>query len=168
MIGLRLLLVCASVALAAACGPTTYPADVFPEMHYGPGARRLEPRRLAPPADAVPVNGSTPRLSFDDASSLPNPIAATPQAQQHAGEMYRVNCSACHGSDGHGQGPVAKYFSPVRPVDFRSDRVRGRTDGQLFWIVANGLGNMPAFRDLLSQDDLWSVVLFIRHAENNP
>jgi mono/diheme cytochrome c family protein len=52
----------------------------------------------------------------------------------------------------------------VRPVDFRSDRVRNRMDGQLFWIVANGLGNMPAFRDLLSEKDLWTVVLFVRHS----
>jgi mono/diheme cytochrome c family protein len=49
-------------------------------------------------------------------------------------------------------------------VDFGSDRVRGRTDGQLFWIIANGLGNMPAFRDLLSERDLWMVVLFVRQA----
>jgi mono/diheme cytochrome c family protein len=150
--------------IVAGCGPTSYPADVFPEMHYQPSVRRLEPQRLSPPADAVPVNGSTPRLSFDDASSLSNPVAATVDALQRAHDLARVNCSACHGVDGHGQGPVAGYFTPVRPVDFRSDRVRSRSDGQLFWIVANGLGNMPAFRDLLSEQDLWTLVLFIREA----
>jgi cytochrome c553 len=154
--------------LAAACGPTTYPADVFPEMHYEPSVRRLEPRRPSPPADAVPINGSTPHLSFDDASSLSNPLAATPAELQRARDLARVNCSACHGADGHGQGPVAGYFSPVRPVDFRSDRVRTRSDGQLFWIIANGLGNMPPFRSLLSEQELWTVVLFIRESGASP
>jgi mono/diheme cytochrome c family protein len=110
------------------------------------------------------VTGSTPRLSFDDASSLSNPVPNSADALAHARDLARVNCSACHGAEGHGDGPVAGYFSPVHPVDFRSDRVRNRTDGQLFWIIANGIGNMPAFRDLLSEQDLWTVVRFVRLA----
>src|SRR5690242_7523282 len=106
------------VVAGIACGPTTYPADVFPEMHYQPSDRRLQPPREAPPAEAVPVTGSTPRLTFDDASGLTNPVPSSATALQHASELARVNCAACHGPDGHGDGPVAGYFSPVRPVDF--------------------------------------------------
>lgn len=165
MMRARVLILTASIAaLMVACGPTTYPADVFPEMHYQPSARRLEPVRQSPPAGAVPVSGSTPTLTFDDATSLQNPIPVNAASLQHAREVIRVNCSACHGLDGHGDGPVAHYFSPVPPVDFRSDRVRTRSDGQLFWLVANGIGNMPRFRPLLTEDDLWSTVLFIRQA----
>jgi mono/diheme cytochrome c family protein len=160
----RIAVVLSLVVVGAGCGPTTYPADVFPEMHYQPSDRRLQPPREAPPADAVPVTGSTPHLSFDDASSLTNPVASSPASLQRASELARVNCSACHGANGHGDGPVAGYFSPVHPVDFSSDRVHSRTDGQLFWIVANGIGNMPAFRALLSEQDLWTVVLFIRQS----
>jgi mono/diheme cytochrome c family protein len=148
----------------AACGPTTYPADVFPEMHYQPSSRPLEPPREAPPEGAVPVTGSTPRWNFEQATSLTNPVAATPQTLQHAQDLARINCSACHGADGRGNGPVASYFSPVRPVDFASDRVRNRTDGQLFWLIGNGIGNMPAFRNLLSEQDLWTIVLYVRQA----
>jgi mono/diheme cytochrome c family protein len=148
--------------VVAACGPTTYPVDVFPEMHYSPAVRRLEPPRDGPPADAVPVTGSTPHLSFDEATSLANPVSPSATSLQQAQALARVNCAVCHGADGHGQGAVTSYFSPVRPVDFASARVRNRTDGQLFWIVANGLGNMPAFRDLLSETELWTVILFVR------
>jgi mono/diheme cytochrome c family protein len=151
--------------LVVACGPTTYPADVFPEMHYQPSDRRMEPPREAPPADAVPVTGSTPHLSFDDATSLQNPIADTPAAIGDAQGLARVNCASCHGATGHGDGPVAGYFSPVRPVDFASERVRNRTDGQLFWLIGNGIGNMPAFRDLLTERELWMVVLFVREQQ---
>jgi mono/diheme cytochrome c family protein len=163
MVCLQMVLLC-----AVACGPTTYPADVFPEMHYSPADRRGEPPRAAPPVGAVPISGSTPQLSYDDATSLTNPVAGTPDAIVRGQELARVNCAACHGSTGHGDGPVAGYFSPVRPVDFASQRVRNRTDGQLFWIITNGLGNMPAFRDLLSEQDLWTVVLFVRSAGGSP
>jgi mono/diheme cytochrome c family protein len=134
-------------------------------MHYQPSYRRLEPDRASPPADAVPVTGSTPHMSFDDASTLSNPMQPTTANVQRATQLARVNCAACHGSDGRGNGPVAHYFSPVQPVDFSAQRVRNRTDGQLFWIIANGLGNMPAFRALLSESDLWSVVLFVRQTQ---
>jgi hypothetical protein len=161
----------AAVLLCAltACGPTTYPADVFPEMHYQPSYRRLEPDRAAPPADAVPVTGSTPQMSFDDATNLANPVqpSAVGESLERATQLEHVNCATCHATDGHGQGPVARYFSPVKPVDFASDRVRNRTDGQLFWIIANGIGNMPAFRSLLSETDLWSVVLFVRQVQHS-
>src|SRR5690349_24526332 len=99
---MRVRFLCLLVLLAAgvACGPTTYPADIFPEMHYQPSDRRLQPPREAPPADAVPVSGSTPRLSFADATSLANPVANTPDAIQHAQALARINCSACHGISG--------------------------------------------------------------------
>jgi cytochrome c553 len=160
----RLLFASAALVLFTACGPTTYPADVFPEMHYQPASRPLEPPREAPPADAVPVNGSTPHWSFDDATSLSNPVTATPVNLQQSQQLARVNCAACHGVDGHGGGPVSSYFSPVRPVDFASERVKSRTDGQLFWLIANGIGNMPAFRSLLTEQQLWTVVLYVRQA----
>jgi mono/diheme cytochrome c family protein len=44
--------------------------------------------------------------------------------------------------------------------------VRQHTDGELYWIVANGLGNMPAFGDQLTDTDLWSAVLAIRNLES--
>jgi mono/diheme cytochrome c family protein len=136
-------------------------------MHYQPTDRRLEPPREAPPEDAVPITGSTPRMSIDDARSLANPVTASPATLQHAQQLAQVNCAACHGAAGDGQGPVARYFSPVKPVDFRADRVRNRTDGELFWIIANGLGNMPEFRDLLSEQELWTVVLYVRQVQGS-
>ena len=50
----------------------------------------------------------------------------------------------------------------VAPVAFTAARVRNRTDGQLYWIIDHGLGNMPAFNGRLTSDELWSVVAFVR------
>ena len=155
------------VVLLTACNPGPYPADVFPEMHYAPSQRRQEPSRRSPPSDAVPISGGRPAYTFDQASGLANPVPASAEALQQAGDLYRINCAMCHGQDGHGQGPVARYFAEagvVPPVDFASDRVHGRTDGQLYWIVGNGLGGMPAFGRLLTDEQLWLLVHAIRAA----
>jgi mono/diheme cytochrome c family protein len=150
--------------LLTACNSGPYPADVFPEMHYAPSQRREEPRRLSPPPDAVPTSGGRPAYTFDQAAGLTDPVPPSPE---RAAELYRVNCAMCHGQDGHGQGPVAHYFSDagvVPPVDFATARVHARTDGQLYWILANGLGGMPAFGRLLTDEQLWLLVQAIRAA----
>jgi mono/diheme cytochrome c family protein len=157
-----------SSSLLAACNPGAYPVDAFNEMHYQPSQRRLEPDRLAPPPDAVPVTGAAPDFTFDEATGLQNSIVRGPQTLQRAGDLYRVNCAMCHGADGHGQSVVADQFKSagiVPPVDFASQRVQARTDGQIYWLVGHGLGGMPPFRHLLSDDDLWTVVLFVRQVQ---
>jgi mono/diheme cytochrome c family protein len=89
---------------------TTYPLDIFPEMHYSPAFGRLEPPRLDMPAGAVPVTGRAPAVSFADVPSLQSPLEiAAPDAQRGA-DLYRVNCQVCHGPQGRGDGFVAGYF----------------------------------------------------------
>jgi mono/diheme cytochrome c family protein len=156
--------------LAMGCNTGSYPNDVFQEMHYQPSYRPLEPARQAPPDGAVPVGGAAPRLTFEQAAGLENPVPASVETTRRGSEVYRVNCAACHGPDGRGGGPVAAYYErgaagPVRPPDLASARVRGRTDGQLWWIVRRGLGNMPAFGPLLRDEEVWLVVRFIRSVQ---
>jgi mono/diheme cytochrome c family protein len=164
----RIALLALLALLLSGCNPGAYPLDIFMEMHYEPSQRRLEPRRLAPPADAVPVTGGRTWVPFDQAAALQNPVPDDQATRQRAQQLYAENCAMCHGADGHGKGPLSGYFSqaaPVAPVDFASPRVRARSGGQLFWIVQNGLGNMPPFRDLLSDSDIWALVRFIRAAQ---
>ena len=159
----RLLVI--SVLLLTACNPGPYPTDIYPEMHYSPAQRRGEPTRLSPGAQAVPISGARPAYTFEQAATLQNPVPQTAQTQQQATDLYRVNCAMCHGSDGHGHSLVADLFrsaDAVPPVDLATERVRERTDGQLYWIIANGLGNMPAFGNLLTEQELWTIVRFVR------
>jgi mono/diheme cytochrome c family protein len=138
--------------------------NIFPEMHYSPAQRRGEPTRLAPPPDAVPVTGGRPAYTFDEAASLRAPTAVA-DASSRGAELYRVNCALCHGPDGRGDSLVAERFraaGEIPPINLSSDRVRGRTDGQLYWLIGNGIGNMPPFGSLLTEEELWQVVGFVR------
>lgn len=172
----RLLAALIGVSLAtAACNPGSYPVDLFSEMHYTPSQKLLEPNRLAAPPDAVPTTGGRLRLPYSHAGSLANPTAGNPQLAASGAHLYAVNCSMCHGDDGHGDGPVARYFKergtdvvPVPPPDFRDQLVSGYNDGQLYWIISNGVGDMPAFRNLLSDDQTWAVVTYLKDLQSRP
>jgi mono/diheme cytochrome c family protein len=107
-------------------------------------------------------------VSWDQASTLQSPVSSSAQTREQARKLYDVNCSACHGKTANGQSEVASRFSAagaIPPPDFRSPRVTGRTDGQLYWLVTNGIGNMPPFGDLLTDEQRWMVVQFIRNPQ---
>jgi len=163
----QVMAVACAAMLPAACSTGAYPIDVFPEMHYQPSQRALEPQRLTPPDGAVPRSGAPPTLTFAQARDLVSPVARTPESGLRARQVYAVNCAACHGAQGDGQGPLAPYFarSPagvVPPVDLAAPRVQGRTDGELWWIIRQGLGNMPPYRHLLGDDEIWLMVQMVR------
>lgn len=166
----RLLLVAGLAVLAMACNTGAYPLDIFPEMHYQPSHRPLEPQRLTVPEGAVPVTGAAPSFTYAQAQNLTNPLPRTPQGRERAWQIYGVNCATCHGPTGDGQGPMTPYFAGsvaavVPPVDLAAPRVQSRTDGQLWWILGQGLGNMPPYRQLLSDDDIWLLVQVIREMQ---
>lgn len=160
-------LLLAVVAMGAACRPGPYPIDVLPEMHYQVSQRLLEPDRLLPPPDSVPTTGRRVPITFDQAAALTNPVPG-PQGLERGRQVFAINCAACHGTDGRGQSVVAEHFKArgfVPPVDFSSARAQNRTDGQLYWIIVNGMGNMPPFGDLLQDDEIWSTVYAIREVQ---
>ena len=75
-------------------------------------------------------------------------------------------CVNCHGKEGKGDGPLAGSFDP-RPRDFYDADDIGwqkvRTDGEIFWAISKGTEKgMIAFEDMLSEEEIWAVVNYIR------
>src|SRR5262249_5978730 len=80
-------------------------------------------------------------------------------------ETFSHYCMACHGLDGQNTGvPFATAMSPPVP-SLASPQVQSYTDGQLKWVIENGVlpSGMPASRNLLTDEEIWSLVLYIRH-----
>jgi mono/diheme cytochrome c family protein len=80
-------------------------------------------------------------------------------------EAFSHYCVACHGLDGQNTGvPFANHISPPIP-SLASRQVQSYTDGQLKWILDNGIfpSGMPGSRGTLSDDELWSIVRYLRH-----
>jgi mono/diheme cytochrome c family protein len=94
-----------------------------------------------------------------------NPIPYSEEAAKEGQEHFGHHCQICHGMDGQNTGvPFADKMSP--PVaDLATKDVQDYTDGQLHWIVENGIApsGMPAWKGILDDDEMWKIVHYIRH-----
>src|SRR5712691_5577891 len=98
-----------------------------------------------------------------------NPLPTT-EENIHAGrENFSHYCMVCHGLDGQNTGvPFAEKMSPPVP-SLNSTAVQGYTDGQLKWIIDNGIfpSGMPASKGILNDEEIWQIVHYIRHLPPN-
>ena len=94
-----------------------------------------------------------------------NPLPFTADNLSAGKEAFSHYCFACHGLDGQNTGvPFAGRMSPPVP-SLATPEVQSYTDGQLKWVIDNGIkpSGMPASRGILSDDEIWSIVLYLRH-----
>jgi len=100
-----------------------------------------------------------------------NPIAFSPEVWAESRAHFADHCASCHGNDGRGDTQLGRNLFPKAP-DMRQAATQGRTDGELYWIIENGirLTGMPAWGAGGAGDaDTWKLVHFVRHlAELTP
>ncbi len=135
----RVALIALAVALAA-CGAAP------------PG--RLETRVASTVKRRLTIGGRDDR----------NPLPATAETVRRGQAAFTRHCAVCHGADGRTTGVAfADAMSPpVPPLDI--DDVQRFADGQLHWIILNGVApsGMPAWKGLVTDDEAWAMVVFIR------
>jgi mono/diheme cytochrome c family protein len=94
-----------------------------------------------------------------------DPLPDNADTRADGKEAFSHYCVACHGMDGQNTGvPFAGHISPPIP-SLASNDVQSYTDGQLKWILDNGIwpSGMPGSKGTLSDDELWSIIRYIRH-----
>lgn len=117
------------------------------------GARRL----------AIPANAKKDQ----------NPVLDSLGIQREARLHFADHCASCHANDGSGDTLYGNGLYP-KPPDLRLPQTQSLTDGELFWIIENGVRftGMPAFSNSGSHAgsanhggslDSWKLVHFIRH-----
>ena len=81
--------------------------------------------------------------------------------------LFPEHCAMCHGANGAGDGPAAKGL-PVPPADLTASHLWMHSDGELFWWLTHGIEApeggmaMPGFASVLSPDDRWHLIDYIR------
>lgn len=95
-----------------------------------------------------------------------NPVALTPEVLHEGLAHFADHCAICHANDGSGQTPIGRGVYPKAP-DLREDATQSMSDGELFWVIHNGIRftAMPAWGegDPALDMDSWKLVHFIRH-----
>ncbi len=96
------------------------------------------------------------------AVQMANPVKATPESLAQGKKYYGYDCAMCHGETGDGKGEVAvsEKMSLKNWTDPSS--LKGKTDGELFYIIKNGKGQMPPEGDRVKANELWNMVNYIR------
>ncbi|RLD27660.1 MAG: cytochrome c [Bacteroidetes bacterium] len=98
--------------------------------------------------------------------NLINPLKGDEKALVKGKKIYYQICATCHGRTGIGDGPGGKTFDP-KPADHTSDKVQKQSDGELFWKITNGRGDMPTYGQLLSKKQRWQVIEYMRLLKKN-
>jgi mono/diheme cytochrome c family protein len=93
-----------------------------------------------------------------------NPATPSDQNLQEAMAHFADHCATCHGNDGSGDTLYGRGLYP-KPPDLRLPETQKLSDGELYWIIENGVRftGMAAFGGVHRLHDSWKLVLFIRH-----
>lgn len=93
-----------------------------------------------------------------------NPFPPTLENVAEGQKQFQNYCTSCHGAEGRNEGVLfADHVSPPIPR-LDSPQVQGYTDGQLKWVIANGVSpsGMPAWKGVLNEVEMWKIELYIR------
>jgi len=96
------------------------------------------------------------------APAAKNPYANDASVLESGLDHYKENCIVCHSAPGMEFSEIAKGMNPGPPI---LEHVDDFTDGELFYIIKNGIRmtGMPAFGPTHSDDEIWKIAAFIRH-----
>lgn len=132
----------------------------FMVWHHGLGSRS-QPSNLEADVAMKAYDSSVPAKY----EKMKNPLSAKGLDLIEAGGHYQEHCAVCHGDSGDG---VPKFHGLMypRPTDLRSEDTQEMSDGELYWVVKNGIrwSGMPAFGKPGDDDEhAWKMVAYVRH-----
>jgi mono/diheme cytochrome c family protein len=116
------------------------------------------PDTAAPAPAAAAPDAKIP----SDAVNTVNPVKPTAESLARAKKIYGYESSMCHGASGDGAGDLAKNMK-AKMVDFRDPAaLKGHTDGELFYIIKNGKGEMDGEGARVKPEETWNLVIYLR------
>jgi mono/diheme cytochrome c family protein len=97
-----------------------------------------------------------------------NPIPSTPANLAAGAKAYEENCALCHGGAKAKISPMQNQFSPPAPQLI--NRIPHDPPSWMFWVTKHGvrMTGMPAWTGILSDDQIWKIVAFIKSSDKLP
>jgi len=97
-----------------------------------------------------------------------NPIAPTAANLTEGARQYEANCAMCHGGAKAKISPLQNRFSPPPPQLI--NRIPHDPPSWIFWVTKHGvrMTGMPAWDGILSDEDIWKIVAFIKNSGSLP
>lgn len=97
-----------------------------------------------------------------DIAKQANPVKPTAASIADGKQMYGYDCAMCHGADGSGKGDLAADMK-LTLKDYRdAAALKDMTDGEMFYIIQKGKGDMTGEGDRQKPEGIWNMVNYIR------
>jgi mono/diheme cytochrome c family protein len=117
---------------------------------------------LFAPLPRQPAATSTPSSIPVEAARLINPVKPTAESMAHAKKVYGYDCAMCHGANGNGKGDIVADMKLTLKDYTDPGALKELSDGEIFYIIKNGKGQMSGEGDRAKQEDLWNMVVLVR------
>ena len=102
-----------------------------------------------------------------DAARMVNPVKPTPESLARAKKIYGFDCAVCHGANGEGKGDAVADMKLTMKDYTNPAALKDLTDGELFYIIRHGRGQMPPEEEARAKDeDVWNMVVLVRSFSN--
>jgi mono/diheme cytochrome c family protein len=102
-----------------------------------------------------------------EAPQGPVPVALNDANLTEGVKLYARNCAVCHGASDGKASNIAQGLYQHAP-QLAEDGVEDDPEGVIFWKVKHGirLTGMPAFSPTLTDEQIWKMVLFLKHMDS--
>jgi len=122
-------------------------------------AKPVEEKAAAPAEAAKPATEAKPAA---EAAKMVNPTKATPESIALGKKAYGTDCAMCHGKEGAGDGDLVDAMK-LKLRDYRDpESLKSMTDGEIFWIIDKGKGQMSGEEGRMKPGQIWNVVNYVR------
>ncbi len=116
---------------------------------------------------AIPKDRDGDSVNYVASRQVANPYTSLDEGQQKEAErLYLINCGICHGPNLDGNGPLyndGKGPYPAAPKNLVADAVVSKMpEGQIFYSVTYGKGQMGPYASNLRTDQRWMVVHYVK------
>jgi len=119
------------------------------------------------------ITGLTKAVFF---RGFPDRVRITNGLLLRGQQRFNIYCSACHGMDGKGHGPINERATQLQEqgvydtswaaaADLHAPNIAGNEEGNLFNTITNGVRNMPPYGNQVPVEDRWAIVAYIRALE---
>ena len=149
------------ISIVVMIGAACYLLFTGPRMKEQPHIRAYQTRVPELPKGVVPVTSAPGLPSAEEAMTLTNPLAATPENLARGKTYFGYYCAFCHGASGQGDGPVGQSYVPA-PTNLASARVQSCSDGQHLRAMLTGIGHAPVLERVVPPEHRWYMVLYVR------
>ena len=90
-----------------------------------------------------------------------NPVTVDDTVLERGKQRYTIYCQPCHDARGDGKG-ILFTRGNVPTATFHQEKILNYPDGQIFDVITNGQGLMPAYRWPIPPADRWAIIAYVR------